>query len=125
MWKIKSLVVAVLLASTISVSSCKTGASPDGGGGTPIVSTVIDCAEKATHIAALNILDDASAALATGNWEAALADLALRWGQAAVSCAVQQITSDSAHAFQASSDQLEGLKASRGRAYLAAHPVGN
>ncbi len=121
MIKLKTFVLFSVLAASVACSSCKTGAAPDGGTGgigTVVVHDVIDCAEKATHAAALGILDDVSTALVTMNWEASLAKLVGDFGQAAVSCAVQEIGGSAAHAFQASGDPLSKTKADRARMYL-------
>lgn len=122
--KSKLPLVLLLGLSLLGAPSCKTGSSPDGGGGvSTVVDDIVHCAESATHQASLNILDDVSSALITGDWKGALADLVSRWGTAAVSCAVQEVAGDANHAFQASGDELSRLKAERGRKYLEAHPA--
>lgn len=117
----KTFRLVLVLAFLSACSSCKTGGTSDGGG---IVNGIVHCAEQATHVAALNILDDVSSALVSGNWQAALANLVGRWGESAVACAVQEVAGNAAHLYQASGDGLERLKAERGRAYLETHPVG-
>ncbi len=100
---------------------CKTSGLPK-----PVsiaISGVVDCTEGATRDTALHILDDAASALATGSWQAALLDLATRWGGDALSCAVSKIQQGSYRAYQVHGDEIENTKATRASQWLSEHRV--
>src|SRR4051812_21038751 len=106
---IRLLLFAALLVFSSTAATC----TKTGGGGNPVVAGVVNCAEQAAHEASLSVIDDAASALATGNWEAALADLVARFGESAIDCAVAEIAGTaSAHAQY---DSLEATKAKRAK----------
>ncbi len=79
----------------------------------------LDCAESATHNAAINLLDDVATALADRNWVGLLVNLVSRWGNDAVDCAVHEVAGQANHNAMAMGDPLETTKAARGRQWLA------
>jgi len=87
----------------------------------PVVAGVINCAEEGVHNAAIHVIDDVSSALATGDYVSALTNLVKQFGEAAIDCAVREVTGTAtAHAQM---DQLEATKAEHGKAWLASRPV--
>lgn len=113
---LRVLLFGVALVMTSTAATC----SKTGG---PVVAGVVDCAEQAVHQASLGLIDDVASALATGNWQASLMDLAARFGEAAIDCAVAEVYgTSSAHARM---DSLEATKAQRAKQWLDAHPVKN
>jgi len=116
-------VACVSAALALTCAGCKTTSVP--GPVKTVVSDVVDCTKGATQDTALHILDDAASALATGNWEAALLDLATRWGGDAVACVLDRIRGESTR-FNATStepDRLEAMKAARASQWLAENHV--
>lgn len=109
----KTARILLVLGLLSSCSSCKTVDLP------PPVAEAGACVGSG----AIQLLDDVASALISNGWEAALAELATRFGGRAISCAVQEVGSQSFHAFQASGDGLEHLKAQRASAWLRVHPV--
>lgn len=78
--------------------------------------------EKCAPIPASLVRQVADILVAGGDYEAALKQLALQDGGAAVICAVQAFVSSIASKVGAAPDELSGE--ARGKAFLAQHPVG-
>lgn len=117
MKRLCGLALVVVLAGSCTTTGTTPGAST-------AVTVAKDCADQATHVAAINIIGDVATALASDSWTSALTDLVTRWGIAAVDCAVQEVAGEANHNAQASGDKLSSLKATRGRQWLTAHPIG-
>lgn len=114
---LRILVVAVVVAS---VPSCGTLRSPPQGPIPTVVNTALECAKGAAHGTALGILDDVASALADGNWVGLLTDLAKRFTDDAVDCAVREVFGQSQRAAMASRDPVETEKAARAQRWLEA-----
>lgn len=108
---------AVLLF--ILVLSCKHTAPVDGGTST-IPGTLVNCAVEATKNAAINIIPDVTTILTTGQWEAGLIQLVVKWGEDAVNCAVYHVTLDSREAARNTpGDDLAKARTDHGTQWLA------
>lgn len=79
-------VIAFIAALSVG---CAT--TPTGGGTTPVSpgTAFKNCSSQAAIDTAKGILGSVTQALATGNYVAAIASLALQYGQAEVACAVE------------------------------------
>lgn len=117
MKRLCGLALVVVLAGSCTTTGTTPGAST-------AITIAKECADQATHVAAINIIGDVATALSSDSWTSALTDLVTRWGIAAVDCAVQEVAGEANHNAQASGDKLSSLKATRGLQWLMAHPVG-
>jgi hypothetical protein len=124
----KSIGVCLFLV-LLCLSGCKSlGPTPPPG--TP---GFVNCSDTAIHQAALNLLPSIETALATANFEAAIAALvALDGGPLALAeaaCAVQWVLSKAQQNLVATTtssspgDSIEAAKVANAKAWLAAHPV--
>lgn len=110
----------------LGASTClhTNGPTPPADGGV----TFVNCSEAAIHQAALNILPSVETAIASANWEQALAAIIAGIGGplafAEVACAVAWIETKAESAgTMATKDPLEATKAAHARAWLSAHSV--
>lgn len=87
----------------------------------PVVVGAVNCAQEGVHNAAINIIDDVSSALATGDYMAGLEDLVKKFTEAAVDCAVREVFAQSTK--HAQMNELEATKAERAKAWLASRSV--
>lgn len=111
------LIIAAALASGASTCQKPTPTGPVA----PVVAGVIDCAEAGVHNVAVNIIDDAASALATGDWQAALVNMVKQFGEGAVDCAVREVGDTSGK--HGSLDPLEATKAKRAQEWLDSRGV--
>lgn len=119
----KSRIVGLLVF--VALANCKTISGPVPPPGTP---GVVNCLDTAVHNAALGFLPAVENALATDNWEAALATIVAQDGGplalAAVECAVAWIVSKAeTNTAMASVDPLEVTKEAHGKAWLSKQGV--
>lgn len=87
----------------------------------PVVAGAINCAEEGVHNSAINIIDDVSSVLVTGDYMAGLEDLVKKFTEAAVDCAVREVFGTSEK--HAQMNQLEATKAEHAKAWLASRAV--
>jgi hypothetical protein len=81
------------------------------------------CAQGPVHQGALGILGDVAVALVGDDYEAQLAALAMKAGDPAVTCAVQEMTAEATKKADRTSDPIEMMRAAHGRAWLTARKV--
>jgi hypothetical protein len=95
------------LFACLSVLSCGTFKSPP-------VNTAVSCV-------ATDLIGDVNNALVSGDWVGQLEILATKCGLEVLTSVVRHVGAESAHAAQASGNELESTKADRARSWLAAH----
>lgn len=110
------------LVLACALTACTTTGATGGSTNTAIT-IAKECADQATHVAAINLVGDVGSDLSQVNWSSLLDGLAVRWGVQAVICAVEEVVGESTHNAQASGDKLSSLKATRGAQWLATHPI--
>lgn len=118
------LFVAVLAFSSIA-AKCATNSAGPGGTVTDAAIPVADggfdyCTDKNVQSVASGLQGDIASALATSDYEAAIAELIAKFTAGEVKCAIQIFIGGSSR--KASADQLVAQEISRGKAYLASHP---
>lgn len=113
-----------LMSISMAVPSCAT--VPPGTPPTP-ATNLEACSDAAVDAGAKAILGEIMSALSTGNYVAALADLAARFGGPEVVCGVnyvvQEIQSKLAASPPGAVDPVLASEAARGQAYLKSHPT--
>lgn len=110
--------VAMLAIASLMPQSCATKAPPAVD---YVVDGVVECAKAGVHEVAVNLIDDAASALATGDWQSALLNLVKQFGEGAVDCAVAEVADTAGK--HAALNELEATKARRAKEWLASRPV--
>ena len=108
----------LVLVALLGLTACKATVpgTPDGP-----VAVAEQCAVKATHDVAVNIIGDVQTALASGSWEAGLVDLVAKWGVDAVKCAVAEVTRQADIKASGTADPVLLVVSAHGHAWLASH----
>lgn len=113
-------ILLVGLAGAGSIVACAT--VPPGGTPTPF-QAFTGCTTKALTTASEGILADVTTALATADYEAGIADLALKFGGPEIGCAVSLIEAQFSARAARTNDAETGVVAAHASAWMAAHDV--